>query len=288
MDFNQYLDQAWSAHATESLKVSQNFQEGFNLLQKESEVSDLAHLVSHVMGQHLGRWQEGINWLHQLKAHPLSKCQDIQMALDRYAAGLELAMEGQLELDRFSLSDKIRIYALATSAVSEQENTDRTRSFFVRALELAQLGLAKDDPANRSLAATGNNLAASLEEKASRSTTENDLMILAAETGRKYWEIAGTWLQVERAEYRLSQTYLKVEDLKKSLEHAQLCIEIAIANSAPALEIFFGYEALGLAEKARGNKIGFDKAVELAKDSFDKLSDSDRRWCEKSWNALVG
>lgn len=285
MDFNQYLDQAWTDHATDSLKVAQNFKIGFDLLQNESETSDLAHLVTHVMGQHLGKWQEGIDWLKKIQGHPLAKSQDNQIALHRYIASLELAMGKRKNLDEFSTSDKIRIYALATNAVSEQTDSKTTKSFFVSALELTQLGLAKEDPANRSLAATGNNLACTLEEKPSRSPTEVELMILAAETGRKYWEIAGTWLQVERAEYRLSQTYLKAGNLKKALEHAQNCIEISNENSAPALELFFGYEALALVEKARENRIGFDMAVRHAEENFNKLSDGDKKWCEKS---LIG
>lgn len=286
MDFNQYLDQAWTDHATDSLKVSQNFQAGFNLLQKESEVSDLAHLMTHVMGQHLGKWQDGIDWLNKLLDHPLSKDQDNQIALKRYIASLELASGNRKNFDEFSASDKIRIYALAANAVSEMKDSERTKSFFVAALELAQLGLSKEDPANRSLAATGNNLACTLEEKKSRSPAEVEFMILAAETGRKYWEIAGTWLQVERAEYRLSQTYLKAGDFKKSLEHAQNCIEISNENSAPALELFFGYEALALVEKTRQNAVGFNKALNHAEENFNKLSDADKAWCEKSLRSL--
>ncbi len=282
MDFNQYLDQAWTDHATDSQKVSENFQTGFDLLKKESEISDLGHLMTHVMGQHLGRWQEGIDWLNRLQNHPLAKSPDNQSAIFRYIASLELVLGNRSKLDALSAADKIRVYALATNAVSEQGEVDRTKSFFVSALELAQLGLSKEDPANRSLAATGNNLASYLEEKESRSLSETELMILAAETGKKYWAIAGTWLQVERAEYRLSQTYLKAGELRKALEHAQNCIETSKENAAPPLELFFGYETLALVEKARQNKIGFDMAARHAEENYNQLSDSDKSWCEKS------
>jgi hypothetical protein len=42
-------------------------------------------------------------------------------------------------------------------------------------------------------------------------------MIFAAKTTRKYWEIAGTWLEIERAEYRLAMTYLAAGDLNVAL-----------------------------------------------------------------------
>jgi hypothetical protein len=114
-----------------------------------------------------------------------------------------------------------------------------------------------------------------------------DLMILAAQVGRKYWEIAGSWLEVERAEYRLSQTYLKANNFAKALEHAQTCLEVAQENNAPALELFFGYEALAQVEKVRNNPLGFAKAVELAKEHFEKLSPDDRLWCGESFNQLI-
>lgn len=45
-------------------------------------------------------------------------------------------------------------------------------------------------------------------------------MLLAAQTARKFWEQAGTWLQVEKAEYRLSMTYLQAGDPGKAWQRA--------------------------------------------------------------------
>lgn len=73
-------------------------------------------------------------------------------------------------------------------------------------------------------------------------------------------------------------------DRPKALSHAQVCLELAQENSAPALELFFGYEALALIEKARGNATGFSKALEQVKANFGKLSAEDKPWCEASLN----
>lgn len=126
-----------------------------------------------------------------------------------------------------------------------------------------------------------------LEEKPCRNQDEKDLMILAAKTGRKFWEIAGTWLQIERAEYRLSNSYRKADDLVKALEHAQTCIEICEANRAGPLEFFFGYEALALSEQARSNTIGFEKALTQVKSNFEKLSEDDKSWCKPTLDMLL-
>jgi hypothetical protein len=76
-------------------------------------------------------------------------------------------------------------------------------------------------------------------------------MILAAETGRKYWELAGTWVEVERAEYRLAMTYMHAGQLDKALKHARLCESICNENDAAPFEKFFAAEALVKVQRAR-------------------------------------
>lgn len=111
-------------------------------------------------------------------------------------------------------------------------------------------------------------------------------MILAAQTGRKYWEIAGTWLQVERAEYRVASTYLKADDPSSAVVHAQRCLKISQDNNAPALELFFAYEAITQVEKARNHSVGVEIAVRHAKTYFAQLSDYDKEWCKESLGRL--
>lgn len=287
MDFSQYIDQAWTDHVTDTQRVAGSFETGISLLQMESQVAEFAKLLAHVLGQHLGRWQQGIDWLRRLQSHPLAINDENQSALRRYVASLEMASGSRTELNEFSISDRVQVCAMAANALSEHKQAEKTKSQFLAALELAQSGLSKEDPANRLLAVTGNNLAFALEEQKSRTPAEVELMILAAETGRKFWEIAGTWLHTERAEYRLAHAYLKAGNVAKALEHAHNCLEICARNSAPALELFFGNEALAFVENARRNQFGFESAVRNAKEHFQKLSGSDQAWCAKSLHALA-
>jgi hypothetical protein len=140
---------------------------------------------------------------------------------------------------------------------------------------------------HRTLAATGNNLACTLEEKAGRSTEERALMILAAQTARHHWAIAGTWLETERAEYRLANTWLQAGDLARAREHAQACLEIVAANDGAALERLFGWEALGLVERAAGNATGHSQALARAREAFAELEASDKSWCAASIDKLA-
>jgi tetratricopeptide (TPR) repeat protein len=287
MNFQEFIDQAWNDHPTQSQEVAARMNEGIPLITEASQIPPLAQLITHVFGEHLGRWEDGMAALQKLKQLPCFEANgESGQAIHRSIASLELASKKRAGIDDFSTSDQIRILAVAASALSEQKDAPTAQAFFRMALEKAQDNLPKEDPAHRALAVTGNNLACALEEKPSRSPVETELMILAAKCGRKFWEIAGTWLQVERAEYRLSQTYRKAGDLVRALEHAQVCLEIAQENNAPALELFFGYEALALAEKARGNAIGFAKALEQTRAQFGMLGAGDKSWCEPTLRKL--
>jgi hypothetical protein len=287
MTFNEFLNQAWNDHAKHPAEVAGRLDGGIKLMEKSDQISAMARLVTHVLGEHLGHWGKGIQYLCLLRESAFyDSSNESSKDIERSIASFELAAGKRQSLDELLLSDQIRILAVAASALSEQKDPARATQLFRSALEKAQSALAKDDPANRALAVTGNNLASALEEKPSRSKDETELMILAAQTGRKYWEIAGTWLETERAEYRLSQSYLKAGNLSLALAHAQACIELAQINSAPPLELFFGYEALALVEKASGNSAGFNQALEKVKLNFGKLSAEDKSWCEASLNRL--
>ncbi len=156
------------------------------------------------------------------------------------------------------------------------------------ALDLAQrAGLPADDPMHRALAVTGNNLASALEETPERSADERDLMILAAQTARHHWAIAGTWLETERAEYRLANTWLQAGDLAQARVHARACLEIVAANNGAALERLFGWEALGLVERAAGNAAGHAQALARAREAFAELDESDQSWCGASIDKLA-
>ena len=54
-----------------------------------------------------------------------------------------------------------------------------------------------------------------------------------------------------------------------------------------ALERFFGWEALGVVERAAGNTTGHQQALAQARESFAELAESDRGWCQASLDKLT-
>ncbi len=282
MNFETYLKKSWQDHHTDFEKVAADFPNRFALVEANEQLAQFVGLITHVMGQHLAKWDEGAALLSKSLAHPkMEKGSETERTILRSIASLHLAAGQSPDLKSFNTSDQIRIFAGASAFLSEIESS-RAGDLLRKALQLAEKGLEKTDSANRALAVTGNNMAGALEEKTNRTAEATELMILAAQTGRKFWEIAGTWLEVNRAEYRLAMSYLQAHDLAAALRHAQFCIEICNANNADSLDMFFGYAALAQVEKQRHNRAGFQNALAVAKSHFEKLSDDDKPWYEDS------
>jgi len=288
MDFDTFMAQAWEDHASDAAVVARRLDAGIALVTDEPKLNRLMHLGQHVYGAHLGQWQEGTAFVERLVAHPVFATDGASgQARARTVASLRLAAGERMVLDALSASDRIRVVAMAASSLAERD-TARAGALLQEALAAAQRsGLPATDPMNRALAATGNNLACALEEKPDRSAGERALMILAAQTARRHWALAGTWLEIERAEYRLAKTWLAAGDLAQARAHAQACLEIVAAHNGPALERLFGWEALGLVERAAGHAGGHAQALARCREAFAELDESDKAGCAGSVEKLA-
>jgi len=291
MDFATFHSKAWNDHATAAREVAQRLSQGMPLVTTESQLTQLANLAQHVHGSHLGEWRAGTAFIEGLAALPLLQPEGASgKSLRRCLASLALAAgdEHAASLGSLSPSDRIRVGAMAASDLAEHD-VARSMGLLQAALdEAARAGLAAADPIHRALAVAGNSLACTLEEKADRSTEERALMILAAQTARHHWAIAGTWLETERAEYRLAMTWLQAGDPAQARTHAQNCLDIVAANEGAALERLFGWEALGLVERAAGNATGHAQALTRAREAFAVLGEDDKSWCAASLAKLAG
>jgi hypothetical protein len=289
MDFDSFLAQAWDGHATEPAAVAERLAAtGPGLVTSDAQLAALAHLVHHVWGEHLGRWSEGRALLHQLAAHPCREAEGAARgALERLQASLALC-EGVDERAAMAPPDRIRVSALAAANLAERD-TARASALFGEALaEADRAGLDAADPTNRTLAVTANNLACTLEETAARTAEARALMIAAAQAARRFWALAGTWLETERAEYRLAMTWLQAGNPALARHHAQQCLAIVQANGSAPLERFFAWEAIGLTARAGGDAASHDEALEHARTAFAALDEGDQGWCRASLDKLAG
>lgn len=288
MDFDNFLDQAWTDHAEHAAAVAERLVDpGLALLQQEDQVLPLAALALHVHGQHLGRWAEGLAFQLRLAALPLVAAGGATAAaLQRFAAVMRLAGGRADERAGLAPSEATRITAMAAAALGVHD-TARARALLEEATAASAAHALPDaDPAVRALAIAGNGIAGSLEDLPVRSAAERALMILGAETARVYWARAGTWLETERADYRLAKTWLKAGDAARALHHAQQCLDTVQAHGKVALEHFFGLEVLGLAQRAAGDDAAFAATLVQLRVTFDALAEGDKGWCRPTLAAF--
>jgi hypothetical protein len=281
MDFNTYCNKSWDDHADDSLKVAGTFAEGIKLVTTTPQITQFANLVTHVMGVHLGKTSEGKSILQQLEELNFNDSGTL-LNIKISKAILSYVENSNLDLSGFSDSEKVRIVATAASGFQGLDKIAESKEALNKAVSLARV-LEPKDAANRSLAVAGNVIASSLEEKTDLSSEEIELMLAAAHTSHMFCQIFGTWLEIERGEYRLAKSYLKAKDFISSIKHANLCLTICEENKAPALELFFAYEAIAGVEKAMKQPL---RSLPQMEKYFSELTNEDKPWCEKSLNKI--
>ncbi|MBL4848425.1 MAG: hypothetical protein JKY65_23130 [Planctomycetes bacterium] len=281
-----FVSQGWSDHAEDSDGVMNRFPAGIALVSESSDLPGLAGLITHVAGEHLGRWADGLALLERLTGHAVceegsSQAQSIarSQAVLRFCEGdlpaFEAALSGGQPADQPEASTRARVLAVATGALAGQERLSEAVATFNEALALVKEGVSPEDPVNRALAITSNNLACELEETLDRGAEQDELLELAALSARRFWEVAGTWNNVKVAEYRLAMTYLALGRAELALEHAGKALALAEANDAGPTDRLFVHEAFARAHHAQGE----GEAASAHRDKMaGYLPDADPSW----------
>jgi hypothetical protein len=281
MSIETFIATAWQDHADRPEEVADRLAGAVPILQSAADVAPFAAIVTHVFGEHLARWDSGIELLRSL--HSIAQAGTnpaATRAIDRSIAILQYTASAASTLADLSTDDQTIVLAMSASALAAQRQYGRAIDAYALALRLAAPGLPPASPALRALAVAGNNLAASLEEKPDRDSRETQGMVTAAEGGLKYWQAAGTWLEHERAEYRLAKSLLQAGSPAEAVVSAQRCVDICEANDAPAFERFFGCAVLAIAERRAGNRPAFESSRQQALAQYAMIAADERQWCE--------
>jgi len=287
MTIESFLETAWKDHGDHPEEVADRLAGALHLVQAPEHIPLFVRLATHVYGEHLGQWQRGIALLESLGAIPaFDGSETVRGPLRRSIAALRYAGGDGTALESLSSEDRASVLATAAAAFTGRNELKPAIAAYSAALELAKEGLPAGSPATRSLAIAGNNLAAALEEKKDRDGVETQGMITAARGGLEYWKLAGTWLEEERAEYRLARSLLQAGQAEAAKQSAERCIDVCRRNSAPAFEQFFGYAVLALAQRASGQTSAFEESRRVARSLFDQVPQEERSWCEAELKEL--
>jgi hypothetical protein len=280
MDFDDFINTAWTDHAGHTADVATRLEEQTQRVEAPNRVAPYAALAAHVLGEHLGEWERGVRLLHALRALPACQGDAAALAtLARHEAALRYASGDTPPFDALTTDEQIAALASAASMLSGRAEWARSIRALDDALRGAEAGLPSGSPAVRALAVAGNNIAAALEEKRDRSAEQTRAMLTAAHAGLTYWRQAGTWLEEEHAEYRLARSMLQAGDAAGAAQAAQRCVDVCARNDAPAFDRFLGHAALALAQRALGQPGSFEATRARAREWHSHLPTDEQRWC---------
>jgi hypothetical protein len=283
MKIEKFLETAWTDHALKSEDVAASFPAAFEWIESSAHITQLAALVTHVYGEHLGQWQAGIERLEVLGKH-VANSADSRQAVARSISALKLAGSGVLSAG-FSDSDLARILSVAAAARVGHGEFEGVTAWLRQANALCEM-LPKDDPAHRALAITANNLAAALEEKENPSKGDIETMLLSARLALESWLIAGQWGQHMWAHHRMAKSLLKAGHAIEALEHAQKSLDLCVANMAEPYDLFWANECLCAGELASGDMTRFHERYAITQTLFNQLSDENKKHCAKALQTL--
>lgn len=287
MDFKDFLNQCWSEHADKTEDVAARLPQGMLLAQNSTDAIALVNLIQHVLGEHLGRFDEAAQLYRRLDERYRDEgSPDWPAAIGRAWSVLTLAKGGTVDLGGLTDSDRVRVEAAAAGLLAGRGEAERASSLFLSA-ESRAARLDDKDVGVRTLAINGNNAAAALEGKKSRSEAEQALMLAAAHIARRQWARAGGWLETERADYRLAKSYLAAGNTGRALIHARDGLMRTEENGGDPIETFFHQEAFVLIHEADDDRDSARRALKLMKLQFDKMSADDQSWTKPTLDVLI-
>jgi hypothetical protein len=284
MDFNEFLNEAWKDHAHKTVVVATRIPEAFAMIETHAQIASLAHLITHVFGEHLGDWGRGLELLDKLTVNEHAN-DESRAAVARATAALRLAQHDGATPEGFSDSDRARIYSMAAAARASNKDTGAAEKMFETAERIAQT-LHRNDPAHRAIAITANNLAVGFEETPGRTPEQTAIMVRAATIALEKWQMAGGPAQVQTANYRMAKTLIQAGQYDEAMAFALACHRVGVENSASPIDMFYAHEVLALAAQKLANVATFKAEAKLAEEFFEQMSDDDKKWARPDLEKL--
>ncbi len=236
-----WLDQAWHEHADQPRAVADGLLQRAASLGDDADGAEALRLAEHVLLAHLADAPALAQLLAQAPAHAA-----LAAARERSDWMLDILAERPAS----ALPDSQRWRALHNLVMAlvglGRVAQGRSALFAEEAAALASPG----NDALRGYAASANNIAGDLRTGVRGDAQRDALMLDAAHLARRAWEVAGTWLHVERADYQLALCHAVLGQGAHALVYAQACLARCEAEGADPVECFFAHAALVQAQRA--------------------------------------
>jgi hypothetical protein len=277
------LDRAQNDHAEQPAAYAQALMSRAAQLPIDADGGDAIRLAEHVMLAHLADVPGLQGFLAQLPAAAIDD-EATAPAVQR----ARWCIARLLHQPEPELAPALRWRSLHSAVMAAVHQGRRAQAdAWLRGEETA--ALASTDPAAvKSYAVTANNVALDLRLGARGDALRDALMLEAAAIARRAWQLAGTWVHVERAEYQLAQCHATLGQGSIALKHAQACLRLCEAERADAAELFFAHEALVLAHLAAGDADAARGHREQMAGLLPQVADEGLRgWCAQTLATLA-
>lgn len=284
--FDTFLARAWVDHATRGDAVARRLRMRTPPPQTPAQLSALSRFVVHLLGEHLGRFDDARWRLTALRTHALAD-DSVQSDLRVGEATLNLAQGDDEAIQRLSAREVVRAESGAATLCLGLGQLERALHFIGSA---AARIAALPDPQpqdHRPLAVACNNMAWELHGFGERrSAAQTQAMLRIAAASREHWSRAGTWLHIERAEYGLALTHLSAGLFDDAWRHAGQCLAVCLHHQAPPMEHFFAHEAMAQVHHARREAAELAHHAQAMHDALGRMSADDRAACAAAWEAV--
>jgi hypothetical protein len=286
--FDRFLARCWNDHVGRADAVARRLRLRTPAPQEPRQLAALVRLVVHLLGEHLGRLDDARWRLNALRSH----------ALAADGVGAAALRVGIATLDLFEEHDDALLSLQAADVAHVEAGTASmclARGQFARALALidsAGSRLAASPHArpedHRPLAAACNNMAWELHRLGERRSADHtDAMLRVAAASREHWSRAGTWLEIERADYTLAITHLAAGLHDDAWRHAAQCLAVCLRHQAPPFERFYAHEAMARVHHARREAGELAHHLQELRKAFAALSADDQTSCRGEFDALM-
>jgi hypothetical protein len=279
--FDTFISRAWTDHAMRGDAVARRLRLRTPPPQQPQHLSALVRLVVHLLGEHLGRFDDARWRLDALRTHPLAD-DGVHSDLRVAQATLAIAERRPGATKRLSATETVRAESAAAAICLGRGQLGRALDLIAAATQrLVHLPNAAPQD-HRPLAVACNNMAWQLEELgAERGEAQTQAMLRMAAASREQWSRAGTWLHIERAEYCLALTHLSAGLHDQAWLHAAQCLAVCLRHHAAPFEHLSAHEAMARVHHARGEEAELAHHAQAMWEVFDRLNADDQSACRE-------
>lgn len=284
--FDTFLSRAWADHAGRAEAVARRLRTRTPSPQSPEQLARLVRFVVHLLGEHLGRFDDARWRLDALRTH--AQADDaVQSELRIGGATLDVAEDPSADPASLTDSERVRALAGAAALLLGRGQTERALDLIVTARE--QLLARPDAPASdhRPLAVACNNITWALHDlRDARTHAQTDTLLAMAAASREHWSRAGTWVEIERAEYGLAFAHLSAGRFDDAWRHAAQCLAVCLRHDVP-FELFYAHEAMARVHHARRESGELAHHAQAVRAAFDRLSADDQAACRGTRDAVL-